>query len=135
MKWQVLEHPADFKLRAWGSTLAELFTNMALGMAAHLVGSRDLPVAKGKKETIEIRSNDSVSLLVDFLSELLSRSDANNTVYTDIDFRKISEDHLVAEIRRAGTVKQVDEIKGVTYHQSAVNKTDAGYEAIILFDT
>ena len=41
--YELLEHPADVKLRAWGATLEELFANAAAGMMAFLFGEHIAP--------------------------------------------------------------------------------------------
>ena len=68
MKYEILDHKADLKIRAFGKTKEELFLNMLLGMT-----ESQKPEIKGEEKIIrqiKVKSLDSLALLVDFLSEV-----------------------------------------------------------------
>jgi len=143
LKYKILEHTADLKVKVFGSDLEQLFANAGLAMMEFMYGKDiryPLPPRlrrAGKisdiREKISIQSKDVESLLVDWLSELLYLTDTNNLAYTKFDFKKLTETELKAEV--FGQQAQAKEdIKAVTYHQLEVRKTKEGWEAIIVFD-
>ena len=129
--FELLEHPADIRLRARGATLAEVFANAARGMMAYLFG---LVEAKPEQwERIEITASDREALLVDWLSELLYRATSGYCAYVGFKVDEIDEQRLAA---RVGIVSAtaIDDIKAVTHHELTVRKCDDGWEATVVFD-
>jgi len=131
-KYEILEHKADLKIRAFGETKEELFLNMMIGMFKN---ARYEGGGKKLKREIKISSQDLSSLLIDFLSELLYLCETNKEVYDRIDFKKFSEKEIEGillgkKIKRIGV-----QIKGVTYHDLDVRQNKNGiWEATVLFD-
>jgi len=155
MKYEILEHKADLKIKVFGKDLKELFENAMVGM---FEGAKYEPSfvkdAEGKmegvKREIKISSLDLSSLLVDFLSEVLYLSEVNREVYQKIQFKKFTDKNIEGillgkKLKRIGVV-----IKGVTYHDLEVHQKpersegwrrtnilrpkDKIWEATILFD-
>lgn len=136
-KFEFLDHPADVKMRVYGKTLEELFRNAVLGMAniqiSNLSQRKELKKLKVKKK-IRVKSLDQETLLVDFLSAILTQSDINDCVYPEVKIKKFSEKEIEAEIL-GFKVSQFDEdIKGVTYHDLAMRKKRNIWQATVLFD-
>jgi SHS2 domain-containing protein len=138
--YEILEHPTDLKIRAFGKTKEELFLNIMKGMfggAKAKILTTPSPSLKRKGITarkIKIKSTDEPSLLVDFLSEALSLSDINNEVYFDVKFKKLSEKELEAEVSAQPVEKMGLEVKAATYHGVEIKKVDDHWEATVLFD-
>ena len=132
-KFEILEHKADLKIRAFGENKEELFLNMLLGMNAGL--RPELKAQSSKRKTIKVKSLDPEALLVDFLSEVLYLTQVNREIYNKVRFTKLTDSELEAELF-GQTVKRFDEdIKAVTYHGLEIKKTEGGKrEATILFD-
>lgn len=131
-KYEILEHKADLKIRAFGRGKKELFENAMLGM---FESTKYEGMNKEVKREIKVSSLDFTSLLVDFLSELLYLSEVHQEVYQKIQFKKFSEKDLKGillgkKLKRIGII-----IKGVTYHDLDISqKKDKTWEATILFD-
>jgi len=135
-KYEILEHKADLKIRVFGKDKKEVFSNALLGMfeeARYKQISNLKPQISKRK--IKIKSQDSGSLLVDFLSEALYLSEINQEVYRDIRFRKFNDKEIDGvligkKLKRIGV-----QIKGVTYHGLDIHQEkDGSFEATILFD-
>lgn len=120
MKYKILSHTADLRLEVYGKTLEELFINAAEALSDILVpegslrqkklGTSDVrpakagsPAAKKKifgtsevqqPERIELRSSNINTLLVDFLNEILARSNINKKVYKVKDISVIASEEL-----------------------------------------
>jgi len=131
-KFEILEHKADLKIRAFGKDKKELFENAMIGMfeSAKYEGEG----RKIKKE-IKVSSLDLPSLLVDFLSEVLYLSEINHEIYHQIQFRKLTNKNIEGNLfgEKLKTIGVI--IKGVTYHSLDIHqKKDKSWEATILFD-
>ena len=132
MKYEILEHKADLKIRAFGKTKEELFENAMIGMfdsAKYESRGREI------KREIKIFSLDLPALLVDFLSEVLYLSEVNQEVYNNIQFKKISKKNIKGILSGKKLKRKQLVIKGVTYHDLQVHrKKDKTWQATILFD-
>jgi len=139
-KYEILDHPADLKIRAFGKDLPEVFVNMALAIASEFRSSRRaerVPAfAKGAAEEIGIESDDLASLLVDWLSEILYRGEINKKVYNDFEINEFSEEpfKIKAKIRGVAVESKNIDIKAVTYHELEIKKISDYWEAIVVFD-
>lgn len=133
-KFEVLEHKADFKIRAFGKTKEELFLNALFGMISGL-----RPKIKDKKlkikNKIKIKSLDLPTLLVDFLSEVLYLIQVDKAIYREVKFIKFSNNELEAGISGQKVERFEGDIKAVTYHNLDVHQSkDGSWQAIVLFD-
>lgn len=131
-KYEILEHKADLKIRAFGKTKEELFENVMIGMFES-AGYR----GEGKeiKKEIKISSLDLPSLLVDFLSEVLYLSEVNRQVYYQIQFKKFLDKEIEGNLLGKKLKRIRVEIKGVTYHNLDIHrKKNKTWEATVLFD-
>jgi SHS2 domain-containing protein len=142
-KYEILDHPTDLKIRSFGKTKEELFSNM-LGAMFHGARAEILTTPSpsfkrrglrgGLVREIKIKSADEQSLLVDFLNEALTLSDINNEAYFEVKFKKLTGMELAAEIFSQPIEKMGLEIKAVTYHGVEIKKVSGGWEATVLFD-
>ena len=132
-KYQILDHPSDLKIRAFGRTKEELFLNILLGMSK----SQRPQIKSGKKNRreIKIKSIDLPSLLVDFLNEVLYQSQVNKEVCEDINFKKFNDFQLEAEIFGKKIEGFGEDIKAATHHNINIcRNSDEIWEATVLFD-
>lgn len=134
-QFQILEHRADLKIRVFGRDLKELFSNAALAMANQQNSEAGKKTREREGwELLEIASSDLESLLVDWLSEILSRSDTYQKVYFDFRIEKLTQKRLKAKIRGVSVGQKSIDIKGVTYHGLKVEKTGNYWQTTIIFD-
>lgn len=132
-KYEILEHKADLKIRAFGKTKEELFLNMLLGMA-----ESQKPGIKSKEKTkrqIKIKSLDLPALLVDFLSEALYLSQINKEVYFEATFKKFTDTEIKGELIGKIVKSFGEDIKAATHHNLEIKQTkDKTWEGTVLFD-
>jgi len=132
-KYEILEHKADLKIRAFGKTKEELFLNMMLGMEESM--KPEIEVRTRIKREIKIESLDLPALLVDFLSEALYQSQVNKEVYNSVKFSKFSDNYLEGKLIGQKVERFGEDIKAVTYHNLEVNQNKDGiWKAVVLFD-
>lgn len=142
-KYEILEHIADLKIRAFGKNKKELFLNAMIGMSSALRAEvkspgprRDSPEGcKAEVKKIKIRSSNLGTLLVDFLSEVLYSIQVNKEIYTDIKFKKFTDTEITGELFGQKVERFGEDIKGVTYHNLNIHqRKDGSFEATVLFD-
>ena len=132
-KFEILEHQADLKIRAFGKTKEELFENAMIGM---FEGAKCEQDGKDIKQEINVTSLDIPSLLVDFLSEVLYLSEVNHQVYYQFQFETFTDKNIKG-VLLGKRIKNIGiAIKGVTYHDLDIHQgEDKIWQATILFDT
>ena len=138
--YEFLPHVADVRLKVKADNLEDLFSAALQGMAS-LIKNNSCPFDEELeedsiiKETIEISSIDSTSLLIDFLSEILTHSQVNKAVYCKVKFEKLTDNFLKAIIFGTKINSFDEDIKAVTHHEAEIKKdSDGNFETIIIFD-
>ena len=137
--FDILPENVNLTIRARGRTLQELFANALRGMAFYL-HPNVLKAAKGMQkvaETIVVEAVDVNSLLVDFLSEAIARSDATGAVFADATFRTFGENFLEGEISGVAVSEHQREIRAVLYEDVDIKKNPATglFETLLAFET
>lgn len=134
--YKVLPHTADVRLWVEADNSKELFAGALEGMA-QLIKDSAIELKKGKAvvERIELDAPDLTALLIDFLSEALTRTHQRNAVFTEVIFDSLSDKAMKGTIRGFETDGFDDDIKAVTYHEAKIKKNPAGrIETMIIFD-
>ena len=134
--YEVFEHTADIGLHAYGSTLTEVFIHAAQGMESLMVAPEQVRTVISREVNVE--GHDAVSLLINWLNELIFLFDTEYLLFQDFELSFISENRLIArafgEVYNAQRHELSSAIKAVTWHEAAVTHTENGYQARIIFD-
>lgn len=131
MGFEEIPHTADWSIRVWAEDLPSLFTESARAM------NRLAGVESGSsprvKRTFESKGEDSESLLVAFLSELVYYQEQENLAFDQFELN-VEGQKLKVEME-GGEIVSVDKaIKAVTYHGLKIERTEHGLEVTIVFD-
>ena len=133
--YTVLSHTADTGIEATGRTLAALIENLAFGMFDLMYDAAALPPTDSVQ--LEVPTAAPAELLVDVLSELLYRSEADDAAYGDVTVATGSDVTGVAA-RGASTLGadlKGPPIKAVTYHDLLVEeRADGTWRGRVIFD-
>ncbi len=138
--YEILEHPAELRIRVYGRTIEKLFENAALAMAqisSHNTKLRKINANDAKQEKIKVESIDINSLLVDFLSEILAKSQINKAVYLVSSIKYGKKAKLEAELISFPIERFDEDIKAVTYEDLDIKKVDppdGGWQTDLVFD-
>ena len=137
MKFEFLPHTADIRMRIEAETLPLLFQAGLRGMS-HILKEDYCPNEQKRnlRRVFAINAADITCLLIDFLSEVLTLSYTEKSVFCDLNFVDFSEKLISAEISGSAVADGFDEeIKAVTYHEAAVTKNNEGlWETVVVFD-
>ena len=134
--YEVFEHTADIGLNAYGRTLPELFIHAAQGMESLMVAPEQVQ-ARVRREIV-VEGHDTISLLIAWLNELIFLFDTEYLLLRQFQIDALTETQLQA--RASGEPYDAQRhdlgsaIKAVTWHEAAVEETDDGYKARIIFD-
>ena len=132
LKFEILEHKADLKIRAFGKDKKELFENAMVGM---LESAKYEGEGEEIKQEVKISSLDLPSLLVDFLSEVLYLVETKKETYQKVNFKKLTKNEIEAELVGKKLKRMGVHIKAVTHHDLDIHQREDGvWEAIALFD-
>lgn len=132
--FSIEEHVADVRARALGSSLPELF-RAALEAMNEIAGPRRAASAARLTETLSLTAPDSTVLLIDFLSEALTRGHIRHGVFHRVEFSSLTDCALEAGLEGFEVERLVKDIKAVTYHEADVRENAEGqFETTIVFD-
>ena len=132
----ILEHTADIGFEAFGATQREVFANAARALM-HLIVDLEAIVPR-EELALRAEASDRPALLVNWLSEVLYRFDAEGWLLRDFEFDELTEHSLAAMARgekfdrRRHQVKLL--VKAVTYHQLELRETKEGWRAQVYVD-
>lgn len=135
-RFRILEHTADIGFEAFGSTLPEAFENAARALV-HLIVDAAM-VAPSQEIRIEVEGTDRPDLLVNWLSEILFRHDAERWLFHDFRVEKL-DDHAVSGIAWGEKFDPARHqinlmVKAITYHQLSLQQTAGGWRAQVYVD-
>lgn len=135
-KYQLIDHPADLGLRAFGETREELFANAAWAMFDQLVDLEKVATHQSYLLTVEAPNQE--ELLVRFLSELLYLFTSEEFLLGRLEIIKMDDRHLEAKVwgeRFSPSRHQLKtEIKAVTYHNLKIDRDETGWRSEVIFD-
>ena len=147
-KYKILEHTADIRIRVYGASTRELFSNAAYALFCVIVEDietvlekekRQISVDPVKKELSDgVKSRDLEGLLVRWLSELYYRFEVDGLIFKKFDILEMSEGRLTARVYGerfdAARHRLKTDIKGVTYHGLYIRQNKGKWEAEVIFD-
>lgn len=120
-----------------GESLQDIYILAVKGMGDILKKDFCIQTNKISKDVIvEIQASDYTNLLIDFLSDVLSMSYIEKTIFCKVNILEFSEYKIKAEIKGYDVQMFDEEIKAVTYHEANVHldEEDELWKTCIIFD-
>ena len=125
-KYEYFEATADIGLKAYGKDINQAFENASLAIFNIISDTSNID-AKIEK-SIEITSEDEVSLLYDYLEELLFLHEVEFMLFSQFDVNIDDNLHLKATIKGEeinwDKHERKTEIKAITFHKMQVEKSN-----------
>jgi len=137
-KYEFLEHTADIKIRAYGKTVEEAFSNVAEATTAVMTNVEKIGEMEQRK--IKITAHTTKSLLYDFLEELLFLLDTEGFIMKRVKKINIAKKEKSMELKceLAGDMAKNYEIhstiKAITYSEMEIEQTKEGVTIQIVHD-
>lgn len=134
MSYRFLEHTADVKFRAEGSTIEEMFISAAGALNETIRG--DIKILEQKEKSFEVEGKDSESLLYNFLEEFLFLLDAEDFLVVRVKSVLIEGNKLNCVVvgDSAENYKFTNDVKAVTYNDMFVREKENGWECQVVLD-
>lgn len=130
-----LPHTADIRLRIEAESPEELFEAALVGMTNILREDFcNQQSAMTIRHSLVIDSADTTSLLIDFLSEVLTLSYTSNALFCQLAVKMLSDSHIEADVLGAPADAFDEDIKAVTYHKAEVVLQKGKWSTDIIFD-
>ncbi len=134
-KFRFLEHTADAKMQAFGSSMEEAFSNAALGMFSLMLEPEKV---EGKEEkSISVQGSDTKALLYNWLEELLFLLDSEGFVMHEVKSLEIKGRELDAVVtgdRVSGRYETHGEVKAATYNEMEIREENGGIVLQVVLD-
>ena len=135
-RYESLEHTADKGIRAFGSSLVELFENAAFGMFSLMADLEKYTPVESRK--VEVEASDIESLLRTWLAELLYQFEVDRMLFVDFHVDHIEDGKVRSTARGLPFSDDIEwlgpSVKAVTLHDLHVRRTDDRWEAQVIFD-
>lgn len=124
-KYEYFEATADIGLKAYGKDLNEAFENA--GLAIFNIISDTSNIDASREIEFEVTSEDEVSLLYDYLEELLFYQEVEFMLFSEFHVEIDNNFHLKAKIIGEeinwDKHERKTEIKAITFHKMDVKRT------------
>ena len=129
---EFISHTAEAGIRVRADTLEELYRGALEGMAEWLkpASTRNAD----RREPLTVNSSLPDTLLVDFLIDVLTRSQIERAVFYDLEMRMLDSDHLECTVIGQSVDHFEDDIKAITYHGAGIRQNGGCYETEVIFD-
>lgn len=134
--YEYLEHTADVKFRAYGSTVEEMLQNAALALFNAMIDTSTVQVEENWD--VDLKAKDLEQLAYNWLSEIVFLFETETAVFSTF---KVKVEHngewkLLATIggERTDLTRHAfeDEVKAVTRHEFEVKKNDLWCMQVVL---
>jgi SHS2 domain-containing protein len=135
------EHTADVKVRSWGSTIEEAFSQTALALMETI--SPNLRKIKHKfVKEINVESEDKYALAIDFLTEFLYIFDVEELIFSEINVQSIQLINNNYQLKAIAKGEKFDksiheigtEVKAITYSFMNIEQKENKVTIDIVFD-
>ncbi len=139
MSYFTFEHEADTGIRGEGKTLEEAFQETARAMFSVMANLEK--VEEKEKVSGKTEGRDLISLLVNWLNQLLAEKDINGMVFKSFNV-KIKKEGEGYSIEWDAWGEEMDpekhqldiEVKAATFHQAAVEEKNGKWTAQCIVD-
>lgn len=122
--FELVDHPSDIGILAYGENIKETFENAALGMFSAMAELTDVRAEKSFE--VKVKGQDREELLVNFLNELIYLMDSKKVLFKEFKIYKLSDNDLKAHVAgghiQAGLTELHRPIKAATFNGLEVNE-------------
>ncbi|MBI6546343.1 MAG: archease [Cyanobacteria bacterium NC_groundwater_1444_Ag_S-0.65um_54_12] len=133
--FEILEHPADIGVAFWAPELSGAFLTAAQGLVSLLGGCESLP--QTRSVAIHVEGSDRLELLYNWLSEILYYFDGEDFLLSRCQIKQLDEHSLDAEctgVSPPTSTEDTYDVKAITYHQLALDRSDDGWRGRFYVD-
>src|SRR3954452_17325219 len=135
---ETFDHTADLGLRIHAADLADLFRTAAEGLFDVIVDNRE-DVKPEDTETVRLTADSTPELLIDWLNELIFRSETEHRLYSEFEVALAPDGRSLEAVIRGESMNPdrhiLDhEVKAATYHATSLKRDADGWIAEVIVD-
>ena len=131
---------SDCAFYAYGKNVADLIVNACQAVTEAMVNWEKIEIKDNV--SFETQADSLEDLLFKVLDEVIYLKDSKQLIFHDFEIKKLEEEHdaynlsmkFAGEKINRGKHESHSDVKAVTYHQFAVEKTPEGYRASVILD-
>jgi SHS2 domain-containing protein len=127
------EHRGELEIRIDGPTLEAVFAEAGRALA-EVMDATPLEAPVGLSEDVVVDAPDREALLVEWLNELVYRSEVERAIFTELEIGRLSGHRLVATIRGTRVAALRNPVKAATYHGLSIAENAGGITAKVILD-
>jgi SHS2 domain-containing protein len=134
MTHRFLEHTADVKFRAEGSTVEEMYSSAADALNETIRG--DIKILGQEEKTFEVDGPDQEVLLYNFLEEFLFLLDAKEFLVSGIKSIEVSEGKIKCTVLGDAAENYVftNDVKAITYNGMIIGEGHGKFFCEVVLD-
>ncbi|MHB8872888.1 MAG: archease [Myxococcaceae bacterium] len=127
------EHTSEVRVHLEAPGLGGLFEDAARALADLMTDGPPGP-PEGELEDVTVRATDREALLVEWLDELIFRSETKKRIYNEVAVARASDKELVARIRGFEPARLKTAVKAATFHGLHVEERGGLFIATVVLD-
>ena len=127
------EHLGEVQVRIEAESLADLFAEAGRALSELLLDTAPVDGPRQVEEVV-IHAPDREALLVEWLNELLFRSETRHCAFTALDVTRVSDRELQARIGGVKVKHPRVAVKAATMHALRIEERPGGLRAIVVLD-
>ncbi len=127
------EHRGELEIRIDAPSLPALFAEAGRALAEAMRGTPLEPPSAWSDDVV-VEAEDREALLVEWLNDLVFRSEVSKVLFTDFQISHLTDRQLVATIRGTRLARLRNPVKAATYHGLSITERDGGLTATVILD-
>lgn len=130
-----VDHVGEVRVRLEAPSLPELFVEAGRALAELVAPEGGARARSRASEEVVVRASDRDALLVEWLDELIFRSETAKRVYPELSVESVSEHEVRAHIRGVEIEDLRTPVKAATLHDLHIEeRPEGGYAASVVLD-
>lgn len=128
------EHTGELRVRLDAPSAKELFAEALRALAEIALGSKAAPTPLGAPERVTLKARDRDALLVDWMNELVFRSETEKRIFVEVEVDRLSDQEISASVRGREVAELRTLVKAATLHEVHIVENGDGLTATVTLD-
>ena len=128
------EHTGEVRLALTASSLEELFAEAGRALAELTLGALPASTTPGPEQRISVRARDRAALLVEWLNELIFRSETSKQVFTRLRVEWVGANEMQAVVAGVSPETLRTQVKAATLHRLSLENRGGAWQASVVLD-
>jgi SHS2 domain-containing protein len=126
------EHTSEVQLEIEAPKLEEVFSEAARALGELITG--EVPEPDGAVEDVRVQARDPEALLVEWINELIFRTEQRGKVFVPAAFERADEHEVAATLHGAEIDHVKTAVKAATFHRVRLERDGPMFRARVILD-